>query len=115
MKKTFLMAAFLIVSGWLMAGNGKGNPPCDCTSPEKVNLEAAGTAVWVSNYQIRCEGETGLCWKLEYAGKWKLTIYTEPPIIFNNQSPHDDPPIGPVESEIGEGYVIYDYDPRVWR
>ena len=98
-----------------MAGNGNGNPPCDCNSPEKTNLEAAGTAVWVSATQILCDGETGLCWKLEYAGKWKLTIYVEPPIIFNNDSGEDDPPAGPVVDEIGEGYVIYGYDPLVWR
>jgi hypothetical protein len=116
MKKIFLFILVTALSaGFAFAGNGNGTSPCNCTSNDQVNIYAAGTAVWVTSYQIRCDGEAGTCWSITYAGKWILTVYTEPPMIFDNHNSQDVPPLSPQEAQRGDGYVIYDYDKSIWK
>jgi hypothetical protein len=113
-KKIFVMLwGFFLVTGFVLAGNE--NPPCNCSNNDQVEMHGAGTAVWVSNFQIRCEGDAGTCWSLTYAGKWVLTIYTEPPIIFNNHAPQTDPPPAPEITQRGEGFAIYSFSSEVWK
>lgn len=114
MKKILVFFLTLIVSiSFAIARNGI--PPCNCLVTDQVNLHANGQAEWVSSTQIKCTGETGICWQLTFNGKFILTIYTDPPVVFDNHSQPDDPPIGPVVAEIGEGYIIYDIDTQVWK
>lgn len=111
MKKIFFIAALFFTIHTVKAGNGTENCGCD----DNTNIYAAGKAEWVSSMQIRCTGEDGTCWKLEYNGGWVLTIYLEEPIIFGNSNGPDNPPQAPQESQRGDGFVIYDYNSTIWK
>jgi hypothetical protein len=116
MKSIHIFLVVLIgMASSVSAGNGNGTPYCNCLNMDKTDLYAAGTAEWVSATQIKCTGEEGKCWELTYNGKFILTIYTEPPIIFDNHNNQDDPPLTPAEGQHGSGYIIYNFDPVEWR
>src|SRR5687768_8505165 len=119
MKHIFLSIMLLTGIGFSFAGNGNGDtdPPCNCAIPNQVNIYAAGSAVIVGGKTVVCSGETGVCWEVVFnpGGGWTLTIFVEPPISFGNSNGQDDPPAGPVIVEQGTGYIIYEWDPEVWR
>ena len=114
MKKALIF--FFVLTACLNFAIGEnGTPPCNCPSSDQVNLHAAGQAEWVNANQIKCTGQTGICWELTYSGKFILTIYTEPPIIFDNHNQPDDPPVGPYIIDTQVGYVVYEFDHSVWK
>ena len=113
MKKIFFVAIMFVATLSVKAGNGTdGNGNCGCN--DKTDIYAAGKAEWVSSMQIRCKGEDGTCWKLEYNGGWVLTIYLETPVVFGNGNSQGNPPAGPEVSQRGDGFTIYDYSSDIW-
>jgi hypothetical protein len=119
MKHIFLTITLLAGVAFSFAGNGNGSvdPPCNCNSSDKVNIYAAGVASLVNGTKVQCDGEAGTCWEIVYkpGGGWTLTIYLDTPISFGNANGPNNPPAGPVLTEQGTGYNVYQWDGHVWR
>jgi len=111
MKNTaLLLLGFIMFAITAKAG---GNDPCDCN--KRVEMYAPGVALWVSSTQIKCSGEEGTCWKVDFQGGWVLTIYVEPPIVLRNNRPLDNPPAGPTATKYDGTTTTYDFDPNTWK